>query len=164
MQGIWTHITHMLGGNLTSTLSSYLWEVQKAVLKVQTSTISLSTFCHDHSWLCCCGFWAKEMASADAFRSALTKQEVMLGEHEKALCSQNKQQGSNNQCLNQVFILLQNIHEHLSASLQAHYHQPTHQFSHQPAKMWPESVFHDASFPTLDHFSGDVEASCCSPH
>jgi len=80
----------------------------------------------------------------------------MLGEHEKAFHSLNEQQGSNDQHLNQVFELLQSIHERLSVS------PPDMSPANPPVPpavrhgVPPETAICDASFPTPDHFSGDI--------
>ena len=54
------------------------------------------------------------MNSVDAWKSALSKQGVMLDEHEKVLRSLSEQQVSNNLCLGQVLDLFQNIHVRFS--------------------------------------------------
>ena len=75
----------------------------------------------------------------------------MLGEHEKALRSLDEQQGSNNPRLNQAFELLQNMHERLYDS------SPGTITASTPAPSSPsQAVLRDESFPTPDHFTGDV--------
>ena len=96
------------------------------------------------------------MDPADALQSAISNQGILLGEHDRALRFLREQQGSNNQRLNPVFELLQDIHERLSVSSPGVYpvSSPAQASASQGAT--PEPIFRDASFPTPDHFAGDV--------
>jgi len=105
----------------------------------------------------------QKMDSADTWKSALSKQRIMLGEHEKALRSLSEQQVSSNQHLVQVFDLLQNVHKHQSACrswILPSANPPIRSSASHGGSYEP--VFQNTSFPTPDHFSGDNNTNKCN--